>query len=64
LAVLGLQSGAESKTVKNRMHWDVTLVDAGLEDLTAAGASVLRPQDGSIGWTVLADPEGSEFCAF
>lgn len=54
----------ESKTVKNRMHWDVTLVDAGLEDVTAAGASVLRPRYGWIGWTVLADPEGNEFCAF
>jgi predicted enzyme related to lactoylglutathione lyase len=52
----------EPKTVKNRIHWDVNAesVDA----LVAAGATVLRPQDDEIGWTVMADPEGNEFCAF
>jgi hypothetical protein len=30
----------------------------------AAGAVVLRPQDDEIAWTVLADPDGNEFCAF
>ncbi len=52
----------EPKTVKNRIHWDVTTRDLGL--LTGDGATVLRPQDDEIGWTVLADPEGNEFCAF
>lgn len=52
----------EQKTVKNRIHLDVTTpaVDA----LVAAGAVVLRRQDADIGWTVLADPDGNEFCAF
>jgi hypothetical protein len=54
----------EPKTVKNRMHWDVTLADATVDDLVAAGAVVLRPQDDTIGWTVMADPDGNEFCAF
>ena len=54
----------EPKTVKNRMHWDVTLADASLDDLVAAGATVVRAQDDEIGWTVMADPEGNEFCAF
>lgn len=54
----------EPKTVKNRVHWDVTLVDATVEDLVAAGASVVRARDEEIRWTVLADPEGNEFCAF
>jgi hypothetical protein len=52
----------EPKTVKNRIHLDVTTPD--LDALVAAGASVLRPQDDEIGWTVLADPAGNEFCAF
>jgi hypothetical protein len=25
---------------------------------------VLRHKDDEIGWTVMADPEGNEFCAF
>ena len=54
----------EPKSVKNRMHWDVTLGDATVEDLVAAGAVVLRPRDDEIRWTVMADPEGNEFCAF
>ncbi|HYO39880.1 MAG TPA: VOC family protein [Nocardioidaceae bacterium] len=69
----------EQKTVKNRIHLDVTTPD--LDRLVAAGADVLRPQDDQIGWTVLADPDdsvstglpspvvlqdpdGNEFCAF
>jgi hypothetical protein len=52
----------EPKTVKNRIHLDVTTSD--LDALVAAGATVLRPQDDEIGWTVLADPDGNEFCAF
>ena len=52
----------EPKSVKNRIHIDVTTPD--LQALIDHGASVLRAQDDSIGWTVLADPEGNEFCAF
>jgi hypothetical protein len=52
----------EPKSGKNRVHWDVT-VDA-LESLVDAGASVLRAQDDEIGWTVMGDVEGNEFCAF
>jgi Glyoxalase-like domain len=53
----------EPKTVKNRIHWDVD-ADA-VEPLIEAGATVLRPKgDDGIGWTVMADPEGNEFCAF
>ncbi|MGB8649569.1 MAG: VOC family protein [Mycobacteriales bacterium] len=54
----------EPKTVKSRVHWDVTLLDAGLDDLLAVGATLLRAQDDDIRWSVLADPEGNEFCAF
>jgi hypothetical protein len=52
----------EPKTVKNRVHWDVS-VDA-LPPLLRAGASLLRAKGGDIGWHVMADPEGNEFCAF
>ena len=59
----------EPKTVKNRIHWDVY---ADPEDMRAAGATLLRARDedytpGSaklIGWHVMADPEGNEFCVF
>jgi Glyoxalase-like domain len=52
----------EPKTVKNRVHWDVTV--ASLAQLTDAGATVLRARDEEISWNVMADPEGNEFCAF
>jgi hypothetical protein len=51
------------KTVKNRLHLDV---DTGsIDELVALGASVLAPaEETGFGWTVMADPEGHEFCAF
>jgi hypothetical protein len=52
----------EPKTVKNRIHLDVSTPD--LDALLDKGATVLRPQDEEIGWTVMADPDGNEFCAF
>jgi predicted enzyme related to lactoylglutathione lyase len=52
----------EPKTVKNRIHWDIAVRD--LELLRGDGATVLRPPDDEIRWTVCADPEGNEFCAF
>lgn len=52
----------DPRVVKNRCHWDVTVDD--LAVLLDAGATVLRPQDDEIAWTVLADPDGNELCAF
>ncbi len=53
----------EPKTAKNRVHIDVTTDD--LDALVAHGATVLRPKgDDGLRWTVLADPQGNEFCAF
>ena len=55
----------EPKTVKNRIHWDVKLVEGvSLDDLIAKGATVVRAKDDEIRWTVMADPEGNEFCVF
>jgi hypothetical protein len=48
----------EPKTVKNRIHWDVY---GDVTELTARGATVLAELPH---WTVLADPEGNEFCVF
>ena len=52
----------EPKTVKNRVHWDVTV--QAVEPLVDAGATVLLPPGDDREWTVMADPEGNEFCAF
>jgi len=54
-----LNAVPERKSVKNRVHLDVHA--AAVTDLLALGARVL---DDSQPWTVLADPEGAEFCAF
>lgn len=53
----------EPKTTKNRVHIDVTTDD--VEPLLVAGANVVHSKgDGGLGWHVLADPDGNEFCAF
>jgi hypothetical protein len=52
----------EAKTVKNRVHVDVSTT--AVDTLTALGATVQRRPDDEISWTVLTDPEGNEFCAF
>jgi Glyoxalase-like domain len=51
----------ESKVVKNRVHLDLSAVDLAAEiaRLTALGATVVAEYDGR---TVLADPDGNEFC--
>ncbi|GAA0283242.1 VOC family protein [Cryptosporangium japonicum] len=55
----------EPKSVKNRWHWDVTLVDAdGPEPFVAAGATLRRRPDEDVSWWILTDPEGNEFCLF
>ncbi len=50
------------RQVKNRCHWDVTVDD--VDALVDRGAAVLRRPDDDIRWTILADPDGNEFCAF
>ncbi len=49
----------EARTVKHRVHLDIYARD--LADLQALGATIVEPQ---ARWTVMADPEGGEFCAF
>jgi predicted enzyme related to lactoylglutathione lyase len=56
----------EGKTVKNRLHLDLSppqTMAAEVERLVAAGATVQgRVDEGGSYWTVLLDPEGNEFC--
>ncbi|MBO0732038.1 MAG: hypothetical protein J2P57_22450 [Acidimicrobiaceae bacterium] len=52
----------EAKSVKHRVHLDIYAER--LEDLEDLGATVVEPQHGKRTWTVMADPEGGEFCAF
>lgn len=57
----------EDKTVKNRLHIDLAPHtsqdrDAEIETLLARGATRVDVGQGDVPWTVLADPEGNEFC--
>ena len=57
----------EDKVAKNRIHFDVSPVDVSQEDeverILALGATRADiGQTGEESWTVLADPEGNEFC--
>ncbi|MBT2395158.1 VOC family protein [Streptomyces sp. ISL-100] len=58
----------DDKTVKNRLHLDLTAADAGDRDAEIARIIALGArrvdvgQTGDESWTVLADPEGNEFC--
>ena len=58
LAAMLFDPVPEPKTVKNRMHWDIY---GDVADLLGRGATLLEEQPR---WTVLADPEGNEFCVF
>jgi predicted enzyme related to lactoylglutathione lyase len=57
----------EPKTVKNRVHLDLATTSAAHQaDLVARlaglGATPADVGQGDVSWTVLADPEGNEFC--
>jgi catechol 2,3-dioxygenase-like lactoylglutathione lyase family enzyme len=59
----------EGKALKNRLHIDLAPHrtddrDALIESLLARGATKadVGQDDSSVSWTVLADPEGNEFC--
>jgi predicted enzyme related to lactoylglutathione lyase len=57
----------DEKRVKNRLHPDLAPEksddrDAELDRLLGAGATRVDVGQGEVPWTVLADPEGNEFC--
>ncbi|MCW3817639.1 VOC family protein [Micromonospora sp. DR5-3] len=53
-----------AKEAKNRLHLDLRPEDqeAEVERLVDMGARHVDIGQGDVGWTVLADPEGNEFC--
>ncbi|MFY9928773.1 MAG: VOC family protein [Streptosporangiaceae bacterium] len=65
---LELLPSADTKVVKNRIHLDAAPEPgedqaAAVRALTGAGAARIDVGQGSdVRWTVLADPQGSEFC--
>jgi predicted enzyme related to lactoylglutathione lyase len=55
----------EPKTAKNRLHLDVAAADVEVEvaRLVGLGATkVADTEEYGYTWTVMADPEGNEFC--
>jgi hypothetical protein len=56
----------EAKTVKNRVHIDISPSGSDqaeeTERLIALGAKRVDIGQGDVPWVVLADPEGNEFC--
>ncbi|MFI7064261.1 VOC family protein [Kribbella sp. NPDC050124] len=57
----------EPKTVKNRVHLDLATTSAAhqaelVARLQGLGATPADVGQGDVPWTVLADPEGNEFC--
>jgi len=60
------QKVPESKSVKNRLHIDVSPRDRDrdeeVERLLTLGATKIDIGQGNPSWVVMADPEGNEFC--
>jgi predicted enzyme related to lactoylglutathione lyase len=64
---IDLVASPEPKTAKNRVHLDLATTSgahqaelvARLKDL---GATTIDIGQGDVSWTVMADPEGNEFC--
>lgn len=57
----------EVKTTKNRLHLDLATASpehqrSQVERLLGLGAAAVDIGQGDVPWTVLADPEGNEFC--
>jgi predicted enzyme related to lactoylglutathione lyase len=58
----------EGKTVKNRLHFDLTpsarTRDEEVDRVILLGATVYEDHrtDDGLGWVTLRDPEGNEFC--
>ena len=56
----------EGKTVKNRLHLDVSPIDSTQAEevarLEARGATRVDVGQGEVSWVVMASPEGNEFC--
>lgn len=64
--ILSFQKVEDPTPGKNRVHLDLTATDvkAETERLVEAGASMIgeHTMDEGFAWTVLADPDGNQFC--
>jgi hypothetical protein len=56
----------EGKIVKNRVHLDIMPDDRTQDEeiarLTRLGATIVSDRRPDVGWVIMADPEGNEFC--
>jgi hypothetical protein len=56
----------EGKTAKNRVHLDIMpsdqTQDEELARLIRLGATTVSDRRPDVGWVIMADPEGNEFC--
>ena len=61
-----MPAGETRKSVKNRVHLDLTTTDGDrdseIERLVGLGARRVDVGQGEVSWDVFADPEGNEFC--
>ena len=66
IPVLAFVTVPEEKSVKNRLHIDVSPTDRTrdeeVERLLALGATRADIGQSDVAWVVLRDPEGNEFC--
>jgi hypothetical protein len=57
----------EGKIAKNRVHLDIMPSDRTQDEeiarLIGLGATVVSDERPDVGWVIMADPEGNEFCA-
>lgn len=64
-ARLAFASVPEAKIAKNRLHLDIAVDDRvqAVERFIALGGSLVETRNqGDQTWSVMADPEGNEFC--
>ncbi|GAA3346381.1 VOC family protein [Amorphoplanes nipponensis] len=64
---IDLVASPEPKTAKNRVHVDLATASSAQQAelvarLRVLGATPVDVGQGDVSWTVLADPEGNEFC--
>ncbi|MEV5574211.1 VOC family protein [Spirillospora sp. NPDC052269] len=64
---MDLLARPEPKTAKNRVHFDLSTTSAAhqaelVARLRELGATLADVGQGDVPWTVMADPEGNEFC--
>jgi Glyoxalase-like domain len=66
IPVIAFVAVPEEKSVKNRLHMDVSPTDRTrdeeVERLLGLGATPADIGQGDVDWVVLRDPEGNEFC--